>query len=96
VQYRDQLHPGSEAETTMARYGRESKLKPLTVLKRAVAFWGPDGIGLEVQSQSLTSVHFAGSGGHVSIQVRKSERGSEVELETREWDYQVQKFMGKI
>lgn len=80
----------------MARYWKKTGLKPLMVLKQAVQFFGPGGLGLEVQSQSLTSAHFAGGGGHVSVQVRKSDKGSEVELDTREWDYQVRQFTGRI
>ena len=80
----------------MARYGKESKLGPLQVLKKAVEFFGPDGVGLEVKAQGPTNVYFEGGGGHVFILARVSEKGSDVELETREWDYQVQQFMGEI
>jgi hypothetical protein len=30
------------------------------------------------------------------VQVCEGGKGSEVDLETREWDYQVKQFMGKI
>ena len=80
----------------MARYGKESKFKPLQVLKKAVGFFGPGGVGLGVKAQGPTKVYFEGGGGHVFILARVSEKGSDVELETREWDYQVQQFMGEI
>ena len=80
----------------MARYAKESRLKPLNILKKAEEFFGPGGLGLEVGEQGLLSAHFEGGGGYVSIWVRKADKGSEVELETREWDYQVRQFMGKI
>ena len=88
----------------MARYGKESKLSPDKVLEKALQFFGPGGLGLEVKEQDECCASFEGGGGHVVV--RASEKGpalsgvegkgSEVDLETREWDYQVKQFMGKI
>jgi len=82
----------------MARYGKESKLSPDKVMEKALEFFGPDGLGLEVKEQDGGCATFEGGGGHVFVQVCESEKGkgSEVDLETREWDYQVKQFMGKI
>jgi hypothetical protein len=80
----------------MARYGKESKLKPRQVLEKAVEFFGPGGAGLEVRAECLTNVYFEGSEGHVSAVARVGEKGSDIELETSEWDDQVQQFMGEI
>jgi hypothetical protein len=96
----------------MAHYGKESKLSPAKVLEKAHEFFGPDGLGLEVKDQGEDCATFEGGGGHVFVQVCEKGpalspsislrtsgvegSGSEVELETREWDYQVKEFMGKI
>ncbi len=80
----------------MTRYWKKTGLKPLMVLKQAVQFFGPGGLGLEVRSQSLTGAQLSGGGGRVSVQVHMSDQGSQVELDTREWDYQVRQFIGKI
>ena len=80
----------------MARYGKESKLSPDKVMEKALEFFGPGGLGLEVEEQGEGCVTFEGGGGHVFVQACEGGKGSEVELETREWDYQVREFMGKI
>jgi hypothetical protein len=80
----------------MARYGKESKLSPARVVEKALAFFGPGGMGLEVKEQDEGCVFFEGGGGHVSIQCCEKGKGTEVNLETREWDYQVKQFMGRI
>lgn len=80
----------------MARYGKESKLSPTKVLEKAIEFFGPGGVGLEVKEQDEGCARFEGGGGHVFVRVCKGEKGTEVELETREWDYQVKQFMRKI
>jgi hypothetical protein len=88
----------------MARYGKESKLSPDKILEKAIEFFGPDGLGLEVKEQGEGCATFEGGGGHVFVQAcekgpalrLRSGQGSEVDLETREWDYQVKQFMGKI
>ena len=81
----------------MARYGKESKLSSAKVMEKAFEFFGPAGLGLEVkEQQGEDCATFEGGGGHVFVQVCEKGPGSEVELETREWDYQVKQFMGKI
>jgi len=88
----------------MARYGKESKLSPAKVLEKAIEFFGPGGLGLEVKEQGEGCATFEGGGGHVFVQACEKGpalsgvegKGSEVDLETREWDYQVKQFMGRI
>jgi hypothetical protein len=80
----------------MARYGKESKQSPAQVMKKALEFFGPGGLGLEIKEEGEGCASLEGGGGHVFVQVCEKGRGSEVDLETREWDYQVKQFMGKI
>ena len=88
----------------MARYGKESKLSPAKVIEKALGFFGPSGLGLEVKEEVEGCATFEGGGGHVFVSACEKGpalsgvegKGSEVELETREWDYQVKQFMGKI
>jgi hypothetical protein len=49
-----------------------------------------------VKDQGEGCATFEGGGGHVFVQVCEGGKGSEVDLETREWNYQVKQFMGKI
>jgi hypothetical protein len=86
----------SEGEGKMARYGVESKLSPAQVVEKALAFFGPGGLGLEVAEQEECCARFEGGGGHVFVNAAEKDKGSQVDLETREWDYQVKQFMGQI
>jgi hypothetical protein len=79
----------------MPRYGVETKLSPEEVIQRAVAFFGKEGVGLEVIDQGSCCASFEGGGGHVSVTVSQGEK-TEVELVTREWDYDVKQFMRQI
>ncbi|MFN2156755.1 MAG: hypothetical protein ACK2UX_16095 [Anaerolineae bacterium] len=79
----------------MARYSVYTKLDPEEVIRRAVAFFGEGGVGLQATEQASCCATFEGGGGHVAIAVDAGER-TEVELETREWDHDVKRFMQEI
>jgi len=72
-----------------------TKLDPEQVIRRAVDFFGEGGFGLTVTEQALCCATFEGGGGHVVISVNAGEK-TEVELVTREWDYDVRRFMRDI
>ena len=80
----------------MARYSVETKLDSDQVMEKAVAYFGPEGVGLQVTEQASCCAHFVGGGGHVHVTVVATEPRTTVELETREWDYDVKQFMHKI
>lgn len=74
----------------------KTKLSPEEIVKRAVAFFGPGGHGLEVEEQSTGYVCLEGGGGVVEVTASAQAKGASVELVSREWDYQVKKFIGII
>ena len=81
----------------MARYTKESKLEPEAVLRKAEEFFGAGGLGLQVIERNECCLSFEGSGGHVTVTAARCEPDkTEVDIETREWDYQVKEFMGKL
>jgi len=77
----------------MARYSVETRDNPDQILRKAEAFFGDAGLGLEVVERGSCCVSFEGGGGHVSVTVVEEDRKTLVDLETREWDYQVRGFM---
>ncbi len=79
----------------MASYSIETRRKPEEVLHRAEAFFGRDGLGLK-QSGNGRGYHFEGGGGHVDVTACSEDNRTIVELDTREWDYQVREFMRKV
>ena len=81
----------------MIHLGKESKLSPTRVLEKAIEFFGPDGVGLEVKEQDEGCARFEGSGGYVFVQVCKKEGGgTDIDLEAREWEYQAKQFLRNI
>ena len=79
----------------MGHYMVKTKLSPEEAIEKAVAYFGEEGLGLEITSRNDNCVNFRGGGGHVDIITCSGEK-TEVELETREWDYHVRGFMKDI
>lgn len=79
----------------MGRYGKKTRLKPPEVIERALSFFGEGGVGLEIVERSEEMVCFEGGGGRVTIIACLNDE-TDVDMETREWDYQVKRFMGKL
>lgn len=80
----------------MARYSVETKLSPEEATKKAAAFFGEEGLGLEMTERNPCCLYFEGGGGHVLVTAYTGEKKTTVELETREWDYPVRQFMREI
>jgi hypothetical protein len=80
----------------VASYTVETKLSPEEAIKRAVAYFGEGGLGLEMSEQNPCCIYFTGGGGHVYVTASVGEKRTAVDLETREWDYHVRRFMRKI
>jgi hypothetical protein len=77
----------------MALYGVETKLSPEEVIEKAKALFGEAGLGLEMAEKNPCCVTFTGGGGYVTVTASAKEKKTVVDLETREWDYDVKRFM---
>jgi hypothetical protein len=77
-------------------YGKETKLKPDQVIDKAVQFFGPGGLGLQVEDQGGGCARFTGGGGYVNLSTCAGTKTTEVSLEAREWEYQVREFAGRL
>lgn len=75
---------------------KESKLKPEDVIKRAITFFGPKGLGLTITEEESYSVYLEGGGGGVRVDAGPGKKGSKVDVETREWETQVKDFMAEL
>ena len=80
----------------MARYGKETRHDPSRVVEEAVEFFGPGGLGLQVKDRGEACALFEGGGGHVYVEVCKTDKGSDVDVETREWDQTIGQFFEKL
>jgi hypothetical protein len=80
----------------MLKISKESKLKPKEVIVRAVAFFGPKGYGLELKEEDKCNAYLEGGGGSVRVSAATTKKGSSVDIESVEWDYQAKQFLDKI
>lgn len=80
----------------MGRYMKESTLSAKEIVEKAVTYFGPGGLGLDIAEQDECCLLLKGGGGHVYIEAEKKESGSTVEIETREWDHHVKAFLTKV
>jgi hypothetical protein len=80
----------------MLKMEAKTKLGPEEIIKRAIAFFGPGGHGLDVAEQSPGYICFEGGGGVVEVTASAEGKGASVELISREWDYQIKEFLGTI
>jgi hypothetical protein len=80
----------------MLKISRESKLKPQEAIKRAAAFFGPGGYGLELKEEDNCNAYFEGGGGSVRVSAATGKKGSSVDIESVEWDYQAKEFLNRI
>ena len=72
--------------------------KKESIIKKAKAFFEPQGEGLTVDSEGDCCISFSGGGGYVTVTVNEEEKENKtrIEVETREWEYQAKKFMGTL
>ncbi|MCJ7605296.1 MAG: hypothetical protein MUO19_04585 [Dehalococcoidales bacterium] len=80
----------------MLNLSTSTKLDRDEVIKRAAAFFGPTGYGLEVAEETAGYVSFKGGGGGVEVIANVDGEKTTVDLTSQEWDYQVKEFLGKI
>jgi hypothetical protein len=77
------------------RYGTETRMKAGDVLKQAVRYFGPEGLGLEVTSRTLTGIRLEGGGGYVDVQVRVGPP-TEVDVVLHQWEAHAPAFLQRI
>ena len=80
----------------MAVYEKQTKQSADKVMEKAVKFFAGKPPGLKIKAQDKCCAEFEGGGGFVNINVSAKDKGSTVNLETREWDYWAQKFLEKL
>jgi hypothetical protein len=80
----------------MLRIGKVTEQSPQDILAKATDFFGPNGTGLTVIPHGPNSVEFTGGGGFVRVQVEPKERGTEIDVQTQEWDYDAKRFLKQV
>jgi extradiol dioxygenase family protein len=79
----------------MLKLSTKSKHSLEEVLEQAKKFYGT-GFGLKLIDQGENWVSFEGGGGSVNVIVTKEEKGTTVDVESVEWDYQTKELIQKV
>ena len=77
----------------MIRMAKQTRLKPEEIIARAVEFFGEKGEQLEERERNPCCVYFNGGGGYVSISIAEESKKRTLDIETREFEYQVKRFL---
>jgi len=80
----------------MIRIGKQTRLKPPDVILRAADFFGKGGEGLEEKSRNPCCISFEGAGGYVAVSVVDEDKHRTIDIESREFEYQVKRFLETV
>jgi hypothetical protein len=77
------------------RLSTNTKLSPAPAMEQAVRYFAGE-LGLTAAWQSASAARFEGGGGHVEVSAAATPHGTELELETMEWEIQVRQFASNL
>jgi hypothetical protein len=80
----------------MIRIAKTTRHTADEIIRRASAFFGKGGEGLEQTGLQDCCVSFAGGGGHVTVFVADEKTHRTVDVEAREFEYQAKKFLETV
>jgi len=80
----------------MLRIATQTKRPAAEVLDRAVAFFGPGAVGLELRDRAPDHVTFEGGGGFVTVDVVPERDARDVTVVTQEWEHDARRFIEQI
>jgi hypothetical protein len=80
----------------MAAYTVETRRIPDQVIELAIAYFGEGGLGLSAEYLGPCCAYFQNGEGFVRVEARKGQGRTKVDLETRDWDYDVRQFMRRL
>jgi hypothetical protein len=66
------------------------------VIERLKKFFGSGGLGLDLTEEAEGCLTFSGGGGYVTATLCEEKGKIRVDLETREWEYQVKEFASTL
>lgn len=80
----------------MIRISKKSKLKTEEIIAKAARYFGTGGEGLTQTESGSCCISFSGAGGYVTVTVSETAEQREVDVESREFEYQVKQFLGSL
>ena len=80
----------------MLRISKKSRLNTDEILAKASRYFGKGGEGLDETERGPCCISFSGVGGYVTVTVSEQTNQREVDVETREFEYQAKQFLGLV
>jgi len=80
----------------MIRISKMSRLDSAEILVKASRYFGKGGEGLDETERGPCCISFSGAGGYVTVTVSEQTNQREVEVESREFEYQAKQFLGLL
>ena len=80
----------------MLRISKQSRLNTDEILAKASGYFGKGGEGLDETERGGCCISFTGVGGYVTVTVSEQANKREVDVETREFEYQAKQFLGLV
>ena len=77
----------------MIRMAKQTRLNTEEIIARAVEFFGENGEQLDERDRGRCCINFEGGGGYVAISIVEESKKRTVDVETREYEYQVKRFL---
>ena len=80
----------------MIRISKKFRLNTDEILAKAVRYFGKGGEGLDEPESGPCCISFSGVGVYVTVTVSEKTNQREVDVETREFEYQAKQFLGSL
>ena len=80
----------------MIRISKKSRMNPTEIIAKASRYFGKGGEGLEETERGPCCVSFSGAGGYVTVTVVEENNQREVDVESREFEYQAKRFLESV
>jgi hypothetical protein len=77
----------------MLRIAKQSKLNTVEIITKASQYFGKGGEGLEETERGPCCISFSGGGGYATVTVCEQTNQRDVDVETREFEYQAKQFL---
>jgi hypothetical protein len=77
----------------MIRIARQTRLNPADIIDRASDYFGEGGEALEEKERNPCCISFVGAGGYVAVSVVDEDNHRMVDVESREFEYQMKRFL---
>ena len=80
----------------MLRIGTLTARGSEDVIERAISFFGPGSVGLDLRHRAPDHVTFEGGGGFVTVDVVAAGEQRDVTVVTQEWEHDAREFISRI